>query len=109
VSGKYTGALSRAIRTLPVIASAWGLSAVFHVAAGAATVGAAGIALLYSPAPLAAMRTSSVRLGGLSRRETGLVGVASVPWMLYNLYVAFRAMSSPREGPIAGADRARRS
>jgi len=71
--------------TLPVIASAWGLSAVFHVAAGAAAVGAASIALLYKPAPRAAVHATSIGVSGLSRRETGLVSVASVPWMLYNV------------------------
>ena len=71
--------------TLPVVANAWGVSAVFHVAAGAAAVGAVGIALLYSPAPRAVLRAGSLGLAGLSRRETGLVGVASVPWMLYNV------------------------
>lgn len=74
-----------ALFTLPVIANAWGVSAVFHVAAGAAAVGAVGIALLYKPAPRAAMHTGSLGLAGLSRRETGLVSVASVPWMLYNV------------------------
>jgi predicted MFS family arabinose efflux permease len=71
--------------TLPIVANAWGVSAVFHVAAGAAAVGAASIALLYKPAPRAAMHAKSIGLTGLSRRETGLMGVASVPWMLYNL------------------------
>ena len=71
--------------TLPVVASAWGLSAAFHVAAGAAALGATGMALLYSPAPRAAMHPSSMGPGGLSRREMGLVTVASVPWMLYNV------------------------
>ncbi|MDP2701391.1 MAG: MFS transporter [Candidatus Rokubacteria bacterium] len=71
--------------TLPVVANAWGVSAVFHVAAGAAAVGAVGIALLYKPAPRAAMHAKSIGLTGLSRRETGLVSLASVPWMLYNV------------------------
>jgi MFS family permease len=71
--------------TLPIVANAWGVSAVFHVAAGAAAVGAASIALLYKPAPRAAMHAKSIGLTGLSRRETGLVSVASVPWMLYNV------------------------
>jgi len=71
--------------TLPVVANAWGVSAVFHVAAGAAAVGAVGIALLYKPAPRAATHARSIGLTGLSRRETGLVIVASVPWMLYNV------------------------
>ena len=71
--------------TLPIVANAWGVSAVFHVAAGAAAVGAVGIALLYSPAPRAAMYRTSMGLAGLSRRETRLVGVASLPWMLYNV------------------------
>jgi len=74
-----------ALFTLPVIANAWGLPAVFHVAAGAAAVGAAGIALLYKPAPRAATHAKSIGLTGLSPRETGLVSVASVPWMLYNV------------------------
>ena len=71
--------------TLPVVANAWGVSAVFHVSAGAAAVGAVGIALLYSPAPRAVLHAGSLGLAGLSRRETGLVSVASVPWMLYNV------------------------
>lgn len=71
--------------TLPVVANAWGVSAVFHVAAGAAAVGAVGIALLYSPAPRAVLPAGSMGLAGLSRRETGLVSVAAVPWMLYNV------------------------
>jgi MFS family permease len=74
-----------ALFTLPVIAKAWGLSAVFHVAAGAAAFGAVGIALLYKPAPRAATYGKSLGLTGLSRREAGLVSVASVPWMLYNV------------------------
>jgi MFS family permease len=69
-----------ALFTLPVIANAWGLPAIFHVA-----VGAAGIALLYRPAPRAATHAKSIGLTGLSPRETGLVSVASVPWMLYNV------------------------
>ena len=71
--------------TLPIVANAWGVPAVFHVAAGAAAVGAVGIALLYKSAPQAATHAKSIGLTGLSRRETGLVSVASVPWMLYNV------------------------
>jgi predicted MFS family arabinose efflux permease len=74
-----------ALFTLPVVASAWALSAAFYVAAGAAALGALGIALLYSPAPQAATRANSVGLRGLSRRETRLVSLASIPWMLYNV------------------------
>ena len=44
-----------ALFTLPVIANAWGVPAVFHVAAGAAAV---GIALLYSPAPRAVLHAA---------------------------------------------------
>ena len=71
--------------TLPVVANSWGVSAVFHVAAGAAAVGAVGIALFYSPAPRAATYRTSMGLAGLSRRETRLVSVASLPWMFYNV------------------------
>ncbi|MGH7645287.1 MAG: CynX/NimT family MFS transporter [Gemmatimonadales bacterium] len=74
-----------ALFTLPAIANLWGLPATFHVAAGVAAVPAAAIALLYRSAPGTAIRAESLGLAGLSRRETGLVGVAGLPWMLYNV------------------------
>lgn len=74
-----------ALFTLPAIATVWGLPATFQVAAGVAAVAAAAIALAYRPAPGSAGRAESVGLAALSRRETGLVGAAGLPWMLYNL------------------------
>jgi MFS family permease len=77
--------ISVALLVLPAIASAWGVAAVFHAAAGAAVLSALGIALAYRPPPAAASGTGALRLSELSRSEIGLVGVASVPWMLYNV------------------------
>lgn len=77
--------ISIALLVLPAIAKAWGLAAVFQAAAGAAALGALGIALFYPAAPPAPRSSTAVGLAVLSRRELGLVGVASVPWMLYNV------------------------
>ena len=69
--------ISVALLVLPAIANAWGTPAVFHAAAAAAVLGALGIGL--------ASGTGAVGLFELTRKEIGLVGVASVPWMLYNV------------------------
>ena len=77
--------ISLALLALPAIANAWGMAAVFHVSAGAAVLSALGIALAYRPRPSAASGRRTLGLSELSRGEIGLVGVASVPWMLYNV------------------------
>jgi MFS family permease len=77
--------ISVALLVLPAIANAWGVAAVFHAAAGAAVLSALGIALAYRPLPSAASGGRARGLSELSRGEIGLVGVASVPWMLYNV------------------------
>ena len=77
--------ISLALLVLPAIANAWGMPAVFHVAAGVAVLGGLGIGLAYRPAPHVAPGARARGLSGLSRSEIGLVGVASVPWMLYNV------------------------
>jgi predicted MFS family arabinose efflux permease len=77
--------ISLALLVLPAIANAWGMPAVFHVAAGVAVLGGLGIALAYRPAPHVASGARARGLSELSRSEIGLVGMASVPWMLYNV------------------------
>lgn len=77
--------ISVALLVLPAIANAWGTPAVFHAAAAAAVLGALGIGLAYRGAPHSASGAGAVGLSELTRREIGLVGVASVPWMLYNV------------------------
>lgn len=74
-----------ALFTLPTIAAVWGLSGVFHVAAGTAALGALGIAFLYASPPRASRSPTTIGLTVLSRREVWLVGLASVPWMIYNV------------------------
>lgn len=81
--------------SLPIVANAWSVPAVFYVAAGAAAVGAVGIGILYRPASWAVRHAGSPGLVPLSRREAGLVGVASVPWMLYNVGYALTLGFAP--------------
>jgi MFS family permease len=77
--------ISVALLVLPAIANAWGTPAVFHAAAAAAVLGALGIGLAYRGAPHSVSGAGAVGLSELTRKEIGLVGVASVPWMLYNV------------------------
>ena len=74
-----------ALFTLPSIASVWGLSGAFFTAAGTAAAGALGIAVFYASPPRVARSSTAPAVGTLSRREVWLVGVASAPWMIYNV------------------------
>src|SRR5215813_4683762 len=69
-----------ALFTLPSIAAEWGLAGAFHVAAGAAAVGALGIVCLYNSPPRTSRPPTALGLAALSRREIWLVAtVAHTP------------------------------
>ena len=74
-----------ALFVLPAIASAWGLAAVFYAAALAAALACAAVAAVYQPPPPAAASGGGVAHVALTRGEIGLVSMAAVPWMLYNV------------------------
>ena len=74
-----------ALFTLPSIAAKWGLPGAFHVAAGAAAVGALGIVCLYNSPPRTSRSPTALGLAALSRREIWLVAVAALPWMIFNV------------------------
>jgi cyanate permease len=71
--------------TLRTIASLWSVAAAFHVGAGATALAAAAIAFVYPRYLTGDVHRHSTALARLSRRETGLVTFAAMPWMLYNV------------------------
>lgn len=74
-----------ALLTLPAVALLGGVTLVFHVAAGIAAVGALAIAYVYRRPTSVGEQKASLALMALSRREVGLVTLAAMPWMLYNV------------------------
>jgi MFS family permease len=76
--------IATAMFTLPAVAMRWSLVAAFDVAALVAIAGAAAVAVLYRPAAAVEGAAGRIGLATLSRRETGLVVLAAVPWTLYN-------------------------
>jgi MFS family permease len=73
-----------ALFTVPAMADAWGLAAAFDVAALVAVIGFAALLLLYRDPPVVAARPGTIGLKTLARREVALVGLAALPWTLYN-------------------------
>jgi predicted MFS family arabinose efflux permease len=74
-----------ALFALPAIAGLWTVAAAFHAGAGAAAIGAAAMALVYPRPVTGDGRRDAPAPSGLSRREVGLVTLAAMPWMLYNV------------------------
>src|SRR5262245_22192696 len=74
-----------ALFALPSVAAVWGLPGAFLAAAGTAAVGALCIAGFYVSPSHVSKSAGAIGLGALTRREVWLVGVASVPWMIYNV------------------------
>lgn len=74
-----------ALLTLPTIASTWSVTAAFHAAAVAAALAAAALAFIYPRQRTGHVHRSSTAGSRLSPREMGLVTLAAMPWMLYNV------------------------
>lgn len=74
-----------ALVTLPAVASLWTLGAAFHAAAAAAAVGAAVMAFVSPVLRSGDAHPKTTASTRLSRRVAGLVTLAAVPWMLYNV------------------------
>jgi predicted MFS family arabinose efflux permease len=74
-----------ALLTLPTIASTWSVTAAFHAAALATALAAAALAFIYPGQRTGHVHRSSPAESPLSAREMGLVTLAAMPWMLYNV------------------------
>jgi predicted MFS family arabinose efflux permease len=74
-----------ALLTLPRIANSWSVTAAFHAAAVAAALAAAALAFSYPRQRTGRVHRSLTAESPLSPREMGLVTLAAMPWMLYNV------------------------